>query len=176
MAMFLLRRNRQGVRVRLARTIHLYVYTVYIRNFRQGNHHIYGHIRCRYMVLANLMCVLYTVSVYGSGLCACCTPYVRAVHPMCVLYTLCACCTPYVRAVHPMCVLYTLCACCTPYVRAVHGVSIWFWPTLCACCTPYVRAAHGVSIWFWPTLCACCTRRQCESAKGTQHPHCKLAG
>jgi len=33
----------------LARTI----YTVYIRYFWQGNHRIYGHIRCIYTVLAN---------------------------------------------------------------------------------------------------------------------------
>jgi hypothetical protein len=36
-----------------ARTLYLYVYTVYIRCFGQGNHHIYGHIRCAYTVLAN---------------------------------------------------------------------------------------------------------------------------
>ena len=32
----------------------IYMYTVYIRSFWQGNHHIYGgHIRCIYTVLAN---------------------------------------------------------------------------------------------------------------------------
>jgi hypothetical protein len=36
-----------------ARTIYLYVYTVYIRYFKQGNHHTYGHTRCVYTVLAN---------------------------------------------------------------------------------------------------------------------------
>jgi hypothetical protein len=30
-----------------------HIYTVYIRCFWQGNHHTYGHIRCRYTVLAN---------------------------------------------------------------------------------------------------------------------------
>jgi len=39
--------------VGLAKTIHTYVYTVYIRYFEQGNHHTYGHIRCPYTVLAN---------------------------------------------------------------------------------------------------------------------------
>jgi len=39
--------------VGLARTIHIYVCTVYIRCFRQRNHHTYGHIRCAYTVLAN---------------------------------------------------------------------------------------------------------------------------
>jgi len=29
------------------------MYTVYIRCFWQGNHQIYGHIRCIYTVLAN---------------------------------------------------------------------------------------------------------------------------
>jgi len=30
-----------------------HIYTVYIRYFWQGNHQIYGHIRCIYTVLAN---------------------------------------------------------------------------------------------------------------------------
>jgi len=30
-----------------------HIYTVYIRYFWQGNHRIYGHIRCIYTVLAN---------------------------------------------------------------------------------------------------------------------------
>jgi len=30
-----------------------HTYTVCIRYFKQKNHHIYGHIRCIYMVLAN---------------------------------------------------------------------------------------------------------------------------
>jgi hypothetical protein len=38
--------------VGLARTIYN-IYTVYIRYFLQGNHKIYGHIRCIYTVLAN---------------------------------------------------------------------------------------------------------------------------
>ena len=38
---------------RVARTIHIYVYTVYIWHSKQRNHHTYGHIRCAYMVLAN---------------------------------------------------------------------------------------------------------------------------
>jgi hypothetical protein len=33
--------------------MYLYVYTVYIRYFKQGNHHTYGHIRCVCTVLAN---------------------------------------------------------------------------------------------------------------------------
>jgi len=33
-----------------------HIYTVYIRYFWQGNHQIYGHIRCIYTVLANLTC------------------------------------------------------------------------------------------------------------------------
>jgi hypothetical protein len=36
-----------------ARTIYLDVFTVYIRYFKQGNHHTYGHTRCVYTVLAN---------------------------------------------------------------------------------------------------------------------------
>ena len=30
-----------------------HIYTVYMRYFWQGNHRIYGHIRCMYTVLAN---------------------------------------------------------------------------------------------------------------------------
>ena len=45
----------------LARTIHVQVYTVYIRNFKQGNHHTYGHIQCRYTVLANPTYILAAV-------------------------------------------------------------------------------------------------------------------
>jgi len=30
-----------------------HIYTVCIRYFWQGNHHIYAHLRCRYTVLAN---------------------------------------------------------------------------------------------------------------------------
>jgi len=30
-----------------------HIYTVYIRYYWQGNHEIYGHIRCIYTVLAN---------------------------------------------------------------------------------------------------------------------------
>jgi len=32
---------------------HNHIYTVYIRYFWQGNHQIYGHIRCIYTILAN---------------------------------------------------------------------------------------------------------------------------
>ena len=39
--------------VRLARNIHLLVYTVHIWYFWQGNHHTYGHVRCVCTVLAN---------------------------------------------------------------------------------------------------------------------------
>jgi len=37
--------------VGLARTI--YIYTVHIQYFWQGNHQLYGHIRSKYTVLAN---------------------------------------------------------------------------------------------------------------------------
>ena len=46
----------------LAKTIHTYVYTVYIRHFWQGNYHTYGHIRCTYAVLANPSCVVSRVA------------------------------------------------------------------------------------------------------------------
>ena len=36
-----------------------HIYTVYIRYIWQGNHQIYGHIRCIYTVLANPMYVPY---------------------------------------------------------------------------------------------------------------------
>jgi hypothetical protein len=34
-----------------------HIYTMYVRYFWQGNHRIYGHIRCIYTVLANPICV-----------------------------------------------------------------------------------------------------------------------
>jgi hypothetical protein len=40
------------------------IYTVYLRYFWQGNYHTYGHIRCVYTVLAN---PTYTVQIYSSG-------------------------------------------------------------------------------------------------------------
>jgi len=40
---------------RIFRVGHNHIFTVCIRYFLQGNHHIYGHIRCVYMVLANPM-------------------------------------------------------------------------------------------------------------------------
>ena len=39
-----------------------HIYTVYIRNFWQGNHWIYGRIRCICTVLANPRCVRHTAS------------------------------------------------------------------------------------------------------------------
>jgi hypothetical protein len=39
----------------MARVGQNHIYTVYIRHFWQGNHQIYGHIRCIYTVLANPM-------------------------------------------------------------------------------------------------------------------------
>ena len=35
--------------------LYIYIYTVYIRFFLQGNYHICSHIRCIYRVLANPM-------------------------------------------------------------------------------------------------------------------------
>jgi hypothetical protein len=37
----------------LSRVGHNHIYTVYIRCYWQGNHQMYGHIRCIYTVLAN---------------------------------------------------------------------------------------------------------------------------
>jgi len=50
---FFLARPGRNSFVELARIIHLWVYTVYVQHFWQGNHHTYGHIRCVYTVLAN---------------------------------------------------------------------------------------------------------------------------
>jgi len=41
-----------------------HIYTVYIRYFWQGNHQIYGHIRCIYTVLAN---PTYVAHMFGCG-------------------------------------------------------------------------------------------------------------
>jgi len=37
-----------------------HIYTMYIRYYWQGNHQIYGHIRCIYTVLANPNCHAHT--------------------------------------------------------------------------------------------------------------------
>ena len=46
------------------------VYTVYIRSFWQGNHRIYGHIRCLCTILANRIYIngVYTV-FFAGGFC-----------------------------------------------------------------------------------------------------------
>jgi hypothetical protein len=41
------------LRYRIYKVGQNHIYTVYIRYFWQGNHKIYGHIRCIYTVLAN---------------------------------------------------------------------------------------------------------------------------
>ena len=46
-----------------------HIYTVYIRYFWQGNHQIYGHIRCIYTVLANPKYVQAGVSVQVESTC-----------------------------------------------------------------------------------------------------------
>jgi hypothetical protein len=40
----------------VAKTMHTYVFMVYVRYFWQGNHQIYGHIQCTYTVQANPTC------------------------------------------------------------------------------------------------------------------------
>jgi hypothetical protein len=42
-----------------------HIYTVYERYFWQGNHQIYGHIRCIYMVLANPNHVVHTTFAHS---------------------------------------------------------------------------------------------------------------
>jgi hypothetical protein len=42
-----------GAKAVMCRVGQNHIYTVYIRYFGQGNHQIYGHIRCVYTVLAN---------------------------------------------------------------------------------------------------------------------------
>jgi len=43
----------EGYACHMSRVGQNHIYTVYIRYFWQGNHQIYGHIRCIYTVLAN---------------------------------------------------------------------------------------------------------------------------
>jgi hypothetical protein len=44
--------------------IHVYIYIIYgyIRYFGQGNHQIYGHIRCICTVLAETLCIALAVA------------------------------------------------------------------------------------------------------------------
>ena len=37
----------------MLRVVQSHIYTVYVRYFWQGNHQLYGHIRCIHMALAN---------------------------------------------------------------------------------------------------------------------------
>jgi len=46
-----------------------HIYTVYIWYFWQGNHQIYGHIRCVYTVLASPSHVQYVCTVLAIRLC-----------------------------------------------------------------------------------------------------------
>ena len=65
--------HRHVVRVdQILRVGQNHIYTVCIRYFWQGFHHIYGHIRCIYTVLANPTHAQYKVykiyKVYKKGL------------------------------------------------------------------------------------------------------------
>jgi len=51
----------------MCRVGQIHIYTVYIRYRWQGNHQIYGHIRCIYTVLANpviYVCVNGDITIY----------------------------------------------------------------------------------------------------------------
>ena len=57
--------------------------TLYIRHFKQGNHHTYGHIRCRYTVLANPIYLAAVCTVYGRLFgCRINTVYIRFWAPL----------------------------------------------------------------------------------------------
>ena len=56
---------------------HIYLYTVYIQCFQQGNYRTYGHIRCIYTVLAS-------PSLFMSTVCAC-RSQLHALMCVCVL-------------------------------------------------------------------------------------------
>jgi hypothetical protein len=43
---------------------YIYIYTVYILYFWQGDHQVYGHIQCICTVLANLMYL--SINVWGK--------------------------------------------------------------------------------------------------------------
>jgi hypothetical protein len=45
--------ERHKMKLQISRVGQNHIYTVYIRYFWQGNHQIYGHLRCIYTVLAN---------------------------------------------------------------------------------------------------------------------------
>jgi hypothetical protein len=55
---------------RIARVGQNHIYTVYIWYFWQGNHQIYGHIRCIYTVLANPTHCISTYSIWSLWLLA----------------------------------------------------------------------------------------------------------
>jgi len=77
----------------LARTI--YLYTVYIRYFRQEHHQIYGHVQRTYKVLAlhhNTVTLILTLNpVHVCVVCACESVCVRVCECVCVWLCGCVC-------------------------------------------------------------------------------------
>jgi hypothetical protein len=89
-----------------------HIYTVYIRYSWQGNHQIYGYIRCMYTFLANpsLVCVLCVCVLCVSCVCLVC---VVCVSCLCLACVLCVClvCVVCVSCVCLVCVLCVSCVC-----------------------------------------------------------------
>jgi hypothetical protein len=106
----------------LARTI--YIYTVCIRYFWQGNHQIYDHIRC-----INIR--------FWPTLLVCHDVLILAVPPFlfvsCVGLAKLYICTVYDRIYGDFPAKNTV---CTLYIH----INVWFWPTLLMChCTPVMQ-------------------------------------
>ena len=89
-----------------------HIYTVCIRYFWQGNHHIYGHIRCIYTVLANPM---YVAQAYPA-----CIPIHCSLHPTQL---------GLARTVYIRCISGNFGREFTKHTL-IYGVFTLFWPTL----------------------------------------------
>jgi len=74
-----------------------HIYTVYIRYFWQGNHQIYGHIRCAYTVLANPIHVPSLTFLQDKLQCKLLRTELSSTATVCFLYI-----PMYIKGRHPM--------------------------------------------------------------------------
>jgi len=121
-----------------------HIYTVYIRYFWQGNHQIYGHIRCIYTVLANL--IVTTSFVWRYSLVSCAVLLHGHNQPPVCVCVLCVC---------VCCVCVRVCCVCVCFVwrfsrlqqNHLCGAAAWPQTTACLCvCCVCVRVC---------CVCAC---------------------
>ena len=145
---------------------HNHIYTLHIRYFWQGDHHMYGaYVRfwpTLHMHRAghNRTCPPYTTRTCPPYITRTCTPYTTHTCPPCTTRT----CTPYTYTVYNSYVSTVYNRTCPPYTT--HTCP----PYTTRTCTPYTTVhvhriqlihvviplpeyrIYTVYIWFWPTL------------------------